>query len=38
MDSGGYDFKEDDGKRLQGDPRDAVSYLIDRISESERTK
>jgi hypothetical protein len=36
--SGGYDFDESDGTHMQGDPRDEVNHLIDRMSRSERTK
>lgn len=36
--SAGYDFDEDDAVHMQGDPRDEVNYLIDRISKFERKK
>jgi hypothetical protein len=38
MDSAGYDFDESDAARMQGDPKDEVSYLIDRISRSDRKR
>jgi hypothetical protein len=38
MDSAGYDFDASDDVRMQGDPRDQVNYLIDRIARSDRTR
>jgi hypothetical protein len=38
MDSAGYDFDESDAVRMQGDPRDEVSYLIDRIAHRDHTR
>jgi hypothetical protein len=38
MGSAGYEFDAEDAKHMQGDPRDEVSYLIDRISRFERKK
>ncbi|MDY0167612.1 MAG: phage exclusion protein Lit family protein [Thermoguttaceae bacterium] len=36
--SAGYDFDESDAIHMQGDPKDEVNYLIDRISRFERKK
>lgn len=36
MGSAGYGFDESDAIHMQGDPRDEVNYLIDRISKFER--
>lgn len=38
MDSAGFDFDEGDAICMQGDPRDEVNYLINRISKFERKK
>jgi hypothetical protein len=38
MDSADYDFDESGAIHMQGDPRDEVNYLIDRISRFERKK
>lgn len=38
MYSAGYDFDDSDAIHMQGDPRDEVNYLIDRISKFERKK
>lgn len=38
MDSAGYKFDESDAIHMQGDPRDEVNYLIDRISRCDRKK
>jgi hypothetical protein len=38
MTSAGYEFDERDATHMQGDPRDEVNYLIDRISNFERKR
>lgn len=34
----GYDFDERDAAQMQGDPRDEVNYLIDRIAKEDRKR
>lgn len=38
MDSAGFDFDERDAIHMQGDPRDEVNYLIDRIARGDRKR
>ena len=38
MGSAGFDFDETDAEHMQGDSRDEVNYLIDRISKRDRKR